>query len=149
MTNILDPGSFELEEVRAVLHGMIKVAAADGDDKREVALIGEFLAACRPDVQDQISLVDLRHAPFDAARARAALSTKPLQQTFVASCLLVAYCDGRVSAPEQAAVATLTDELAIDAETLAATQQRVESLLVSRVAQISDLEALRTISGRM
>lgn len=149
MNNMLDPSHLTPPQVRAILQGMARVAHADGDDEREILLMQEFWEACSEDARQHTSLAEARSTPFDAAAARAALSLAPLQQTFLAACLLVAYSDGQVSAAEQATIATLIDELSIDAELVAETHERIKELLLKRLEQVSDLEVLRKISSAL
>lgn len=149
MTNILDPGSFEPEQVRAILQGMARVASADGDDARELTLMSDFLEACRPDVRESLTLAAVRQTPLDLAQARQALSSVPLKQTFLAACLLVAYSDGQVSSAEQSAVSELIEGLEIDPDIVELTRARVDGLLVARVTKVSDLDLLRDLSAEL
>ena len=149
MNNMLDPSHLTPPQVRAILQGMARVAHADGDDEREILLMQEFWEACSEEAQRHTSLEHARSTPFEAAAAREALSLAPLQQTFLAACLLVAYSDGKVSGAEQATLASLIDEVGIDAELVAETHARIKDLLLKRLEQVSDLEVLRKISSAL
>jgi len=149
MNNMLDPSHLTLHQVRAILQGMARVAHADGDDEREILLMQEFWEACSEEARQHTSLAHARSTPFDATAARAALSIAPLQQTFLAACLLVAYSDGKVSGAEQATIASLIDEVRIDDELVAETHARIKDLLLKRLEQVSDLEMLRKIGSAL
>ena len=135
MNNMLDPSHLTLHQVRAILQGMARVAHADGDDEREILLMQEFWEACSEEARQHTSLAHARSTPFDATAARAALSIAPLQQTFLAACLLVAYSDGKVSGAEQATIASLIDEVRIDDELVAETHARIKDLLLKRLSR--------------
>jgi uncharacterized membrane protein YebE (DUF533 family) len=149
MTNFLDPGQFSAPEVRAILQGMARVAHADGDDQRELILMEEFWQACHPDVRQVLSLDEVRREPFDVIAARAVLFSDAVKQTFLASCLLIAYSDGQVSTAEQAAVAELVRLLEIDPALVDATRERINALLLERLSRVSDLETLQSISAQL
>ncbi len=149
MENILDPSHLTSAQVHAIVQGMALVAGADGDDEREIILMREFWDACSPDVHEAESLDEVRNSPFDQGAARAALDTPALKQTFLASCLLVAYADGQVSAAEQATIAELIKRLDIDADLSAATHERVKTLLVEQLSRVSDLTTLQKIAKQL
>lgn len=149
MENILDPSHLTQQQARAIVQGMALVAAADGNDEREIILMREFWDACAAEVRETESLDEVRNTPFQPGLARAALSTTRLQQTFLAACLLVAYSDGQVSAAEQGTIAELIQLLAIDTETATSTHERIKSLLVERLSRVSDLDLLRKISEQL
>ena len=149
METILDPRHLTPHQARSIVQGMALVAAADGNDEREIILMREFWDACAPDVRQAESLDEVRSSPLDVAAALEALSSKRLKQMFLAACLLVAYADGRASAAEQATIAELIRHLDIDAETASATHDRVQSLLVDKLSRISDLATLRRISEQL
>jgi tellurite resistance protein len=128
---------------------MAMVAGADGDDEREIILMQQFWEACSPEIREAESLDEVRRSPFDLAAARQALDTPLLQQMFLASCLLVAYADGAVSAAEQATIGVLIERLGISAELSAATHERVTTLLVEQLSRVSDLETLQKIARQL
>lgn len=149
MENILDPSGLTLAQVHAIVQGMALVAGADGNDEREIILMRQFWEACAPEVREAESLDEVRNSPFDSAAARSALDTPVLKQTFLASCLLVAYSDGQVSAAEQATIAELIQRLDIDAELSAATHERVKTLLVEQLTRVADLPTLQKIAQQL
>lgn len=149
MENILDPSHLTRPQVHAIVQGMALVAEADGSDEREIILMRQFWDACAPDVREAESLDEVRRSPFDLAETRDALASPLLKQTFLASCLLVAYADGQVSAAEQATIAELVQRLDIGAEITAATHERVKSLLVEQLSRVSDLATLQKIAQQL
>jgi uncharacterized membrane protein YebE (DUF533 family) len=149
MTNLLDPRHLAQPQAHAILQGMAHVARSDGDDAREVILMRDFWEACPADATDGMQFTEARTAPFDVTSIRKVIDTQELKQTFLAFCLLVAYSDGQASSAEQQTLATLMDELDIDADTAAQTHERVQGLLFQRVDRVSDLEALRSISKQL
>lgn len=149
MENILDPSRLTSAQVHAIVQGMALVAGADGDDEREIILMRQFWEACSPDVREAESLDEVRNSPFDLAAARDALHSDLLKQTFLASCLLVAYSDGQVSGAEQATIAELIQRLDIDSALSAATHDRVKTLLVEQLSRVSDLSTLQKIAQQL
>jgi uncharacterized membrane protein YebE (DUF533 family) len=149
MEKILDPSHLTRLQVHAIVQGMALVAGADGNDEREIILMRQFWDACSPDVREAESLDEVRNSPFDLEAARDALNSSLLQQTFLASCLLVAYSDGQVSAAEQATIAELIQRLGISSELSAETHERVKSLLVEQLSRVSDLSTLQQIAQQL
>ena len=149
METILDPSQLRAEQVRSIIQGMALVAAADGNDEREIILMREFWEACAPEVRETESLDEVRSLPLDVAAAREALPSKHLKQMFLAACLLVAYSDGKATAAEQATIAELIRHLDIDSDTASNTHDRVKDLLLEQLSRVSDLATLRRISDQL
>ena len=59
MTDILDPIDLDLNQVRVIVQGMVRVAHADGAHERELVLIREFYESCRSDVKGLADFRDL------------------------------------------------------------------------------------------
>jgi uncharacterized tellurite resistance protein B-like protein len=147
MTDILDPIDLDLNQVRAIVQGMMRVAHADGAHERELVLIREFYESCRNEVKGLADFHDLEQAPFDVQLAAEVLATPSLQRSFLASCYLVAYADGQVSEGELAEIDKLVSELGIDAQLASETRDRIKDLLVMQLAHSANVEALQKISA--
>lgn len=147
MTEILDSIDLDLNQVRTIVQGMVRVAHADGAHERELVLIREFYESCRSDVKGLADFQDIQIAPFDALLAAEVLSTPALKQTFLASCYLVAYADGDISKGELAEIDKLVNELGIDPVTAGETRDRVKDLLITQLARSANMEALQKISS--
>lgn len=149
MINLLDPVDLDLNQVRVIVQGMVRVAHADGAHERELVLIREFYEACRSEVRGLADFQDIQRAPFDAALAREALASTASQQALLASCYLVAYADGNVTAGELAEIDALVRELAIDPQVAQETRERIKDLLVMQLAHSDNLEGLKKVASAL
>jgi uncharacterized membrane protein YebE (DUF533 family) len=145
----LDPVDLDLQHVRVIVQGMLRVAHSDGVHIRELVLIREFYESCRADAKGLADFSDLEKTPFDVDVAREVLSTPELKQTFLGSCYLVAYADGAVSAGEANTLTALAQELGIDAATVKEVSERVKDSLLQQVARSANLEALQRIAQKL
>jgi len=142
----LEPVDLDLQHVRIIVQGMLRVAHSDGAHVRELVLIRQFYESCRADAQGLADFADLEKVDFDPETAREILNTRALRETFLGSCYLVAYADGGVSAGETAELAALALELDIDAETVSEMRERVKDQLLQQVAGSANIPALKTIA---
>jgi uncharacterized membrane protein YebE (DUF533 family) len=145
----LDPVDLDLQHVRVIVQGMLRVAHSDGVHVRELVLIREFYESCRADAKGLADFSDLEKAPFDVEVAREVLNTPELKETFLGSCYLVAYADGAVSAGEATTLAALAHDLGIDQATVKTISERVKDSLLQQVARSANLEALQRISKNL
>src|SRR3954447_19372057 len=113
MSNFLDPVELDLNQVRVIVRGMVKVAQSDGTHVRELVLIREFYEGCREDVKGLADFADVIRVPFDAQEAREQLSSDAIKRTFLASCFLVAYADGELSDAEKLVLGELSKDLGL------------------------------------
>jgi uncharacterized membrane protein YebE (DUF533 family) len=151
MINILNPNDLDLDQMRVILQGMLRVARADGANDSELVLIRDYYEACRSEVKGLADFEQLLRAPYDAALAtsvlNSGLNSEQLKQRLLASCFLVAYVDGAVSAAEQSAISELIRELDIDEAMVANTHEHIKQLLLTQLSQVSDLETLQRIAS--
>jgi len=86
-----------LEQVRTIAAGLYALAASDGIDDREVAIINEFVVdAGYPEVGDSLSALN-----FDPAAAFHVLETSWLRRLFLKAALILVRADGTVSDAER------------------------------------------------
>ena len=149
MTTTIEPVDLDINQVSVIVQGMVRVAGADGIHERELALIREFYDACRADVKGLVAFDDIQLEPFDAKKARAALHTDSLQQSFLASCYLLAYADGVVSQKELDEIDVLVRELGIGEEIAKTTRDLIKDILVMQLAKSDNMEALQKISSEL
>jgi tellurite resistance protein len=149
MTTTIEPVDLDINQVRVIVQGMVRVAGADGIHERELALIREFYDACRADVKGLADFDNIQLEPFDPAKARKALNSEPLQQSFLASCYLLAYADGVVSQKELDEIDVLVRELGIGEEIAKTTRDLIKDILVMQLAKSENLEALQKISSEL
>lgn len=149
MKAFLDPVDLDLQHVRVIVQGMLRVAHSDGAHVRELVLIRGFYESCRADAKGLADFSDLEKAPFDVEVAREVLNTPLLKQTFLASCYLVAYADGAISPGEATTLAALGQDLAIDAATVKNVSEQVKDSLLQQVARSANLEALQRIAAKL
>jgi hypothetical protein len=145
----LDPVDLDLQHVRVIVQGMLRVALSDGAHVRELVLIREFYESCRADAKGLADYSDLEKMPFDVDVAREVLTTPELKQTFLGSCYLVAYADGAVSPGEATTLAVLAQDLGIDAATVKNVSELVKDSLLQQVARSANLEALQRIASKL
>ena len=149
MKTFLNPIELDLKHVRVIVQGMLRIAHSDGAHVRELVLIRQFYESCRSDAQGLAEFSDLEKAPFDAEVACEVLDTPELRATFLGSCYLVAYADGTLSELEATTLATLVQELGLDAELVNETRERVKDQLLMQVSRSSNLEALKRIAQKL
>ncbi len=91
------------EQVRAFAEGLYYIAATDGIDDREIALIQDFLAeAGFPEWG-----AALGEDWFDPAAAGAVLETSHLRRVFLKAAVVLVRADGALSAAERRALQTV------------------------------------------
>ena len=149
MTTTIEPVDLDLNQVRVIVQGMVRVAGADGIHERELALIREFYEACRTDVKGLVDFDDVHLEKFDPKTARAALNTEAVQQSFLASLYLLAYADGVVSQKELDEIDVLVKELEISDEIAKTTRDLIKDILVMQLAKSDNIEALQKISSEL
>lgn len=149
MKAFLNPVDLDLQHVRVIVQGMLRVAHSDGVHIRELVLIREFYESCRADAKGLADFSDLEKSPFDVEVAREVLNTPALKETFLGSCYLVAYADGAVSNGEANTLAALAQELGIDASTVKNVSEMVKDSLLQQVARSANLEALQRIAQKL
>ncbi len=149
MGGFLEPIDLDLNQVRVIVRGMVRVAHADGAHERELVLIREFYEGCRAEVKGLADFADVTRGPFDAHEAQEQLSTDALKLTFLASCYLVAYADGQVSPGETRALAELVKELNISEAQAGQARELVKDQLLMQLARSANIEALKGIAANL
>jgi tellurite resistance protein len=145
----LDPVDLDLQHVRVIVQGMLRVAHSDGVHVRELVLIRQFYESCRADAEGLADFSDLERTPFDVEVAREVLRTPALKEAFLGSCYLVAYADGAISPGEASVLAVLAQELGMDAQTVNTISERVKDGLLQQVARSANLPALQRIADKL
>lgn len=149
MSGFLEPVDLDLNQVRVIVRGMVRVAHSDGAHERELVLIREFYEGCRAEVKGLADFADVARGPFDAAEAGEQLSSDALKLTFLVSCYLVAYADGHVSDGEKKVLAELVKELGVSEALSTQAQDLVKDQLLMQLARSANLEALKDIAAKL
>ncbi len=149
MSGFLEPVNLDLNQVRVIVRGMVRVAHSDGAHERELVLIREFYEGCRAEVKGLSDFADVTRAPFDAEEAQEQLSSDALKLTFLASCYLVAYADGHTSAAETKVLAELVKELGVSDAIAIQAHDLVKDQLLMQLARSANIEALKEIAAKL
>jgi tellurite resistance protein len=99
------------DQIEAIAAGLYYVAATDGVDEREVAVIRDFLREVgAPELLDRLAELH-----FDPAEAAKVLGTEWLRSVFLKAAILVVRGDGVVSAAERRALAWISRHFGVRA----------------------------------
>jgi uncharacterized membrane protein YebE (DUF533 family) len=136
-------------QVQIIVRGMVEVAKSDGVHPTELVLIREFYEGCRRDADGLTDFPQLITQGFDVLEAKEILDTPELRNTFMVSCLLVAFADGDYSDAERTIMADLAGQLGISHAELATLLERVKDHLLLQLAKVSNVDALVEITSKM
>ncbi len=149
MTSFLEPVDLDLNQVRVIVRGMLRVAHSDGTHERELVLIRDFYEGCREEVKGLADFADVARPAFDGQEARDHLTSDALKLTFLTSCYLVAYADGHISAAETKALSELVKEIGIGPALADQARDLVKDQLLMQLARSSNMEALKRIASEL
>jgi hypothetical protein len=138
-----------LNHVQVIVRGLYAVATCDDVHQTEKVLIEGFYDACRQEVAGLADYADIIKSNLDPEQAKEILDTSPLRHTFLKTCLLLAFADGKYSTVEQAKIAEFAEMLQVDAATVADLKDQVTEYLFSQIATIENLDALREVSREL
>ena len=138
-------------QAQAIARGLYTVAAVDGVHEREAALIASFYGTTAGgEARPVTSLAELgRLGPLSPADLAAALSGEDLRQLFVKSALLLAYIDGKVTAPERAQIAAYAAALGVSPERQAALEESVRDHLMQPLTRLANSEAVGKVAKQL
>ncbi len=140
------PVNLNLAQVQAIVRGMYQVAQADGVHHTELVMMRDFYQLCAEEAGALASFEDVVATEFDAQAAAAVLDDEAVKQVFLASCLMLAYADGRYSAAERAKVAKLARAVGIGDQQLTEIEDQVADHLMAAFAHIENLDALKEVA---
>jgi Tellurite resistance protein TerB. len=138
-----------LNHVQVIVRGLYTVATCDDVHHTEHVLIRSFYDACRKEVAGLADFEDIVGQGFDAEQATEILNTPALRRTFLKSCLLLAFADGKYSKEEQAKIGEFARALGVDDATLAELKEQVTEHLFSQIAGIENIDALREVTHEL
>jgi hypothetical protein len=149
MIDFLASHPLDLHQVQTIVRGMHRVAQADGQHQTELVLMREFYEACRGDAGGLADFQDVVSVGFDAEQAREALATDALRETFLKSCFLVGFADGRLSAGERKAVLEMAAAAGIPAADAARAEEMVKEHLLQQLSRLENLDALKQVQHEL
>lgn len=149
MRELMEVADLELNQVQVIVRGMYAVAKSDGVHSSEMVMIKEFYDSCRAQVQGLTEFKELVSQDFDAQEAKDILDTAELRNTFMTSCLFLAFADGYYSEPERTIIADFAAALDISHEQLSTLEDLVKDYLIMQISGISNIDALREIAASM
>ncbi len=138
-----------LNQVQVIVRGMYVVAQCDGVHATELVLLREFYESCRADARGLASFDELMRAEFDAEEAKDILNTPALRETFLRSCLFLAFADGEFSASERACIDSFSSALGASGERLAELTDEVRGHLIRQIATIQNVDALAQVAKNL
>ena len=96
------------------------------------------------------SLAELgRLGPLSPADLAAALPGEDLRQLFVKAALLLAYIDGKVTAPERAQIAAYSAALDVSADRQAALEESVRDHLMQPLSRLANSEEVGKVAKEL
>ena len=138
-------------QAQAIARGLYTVAAVDGVHEREAALIANFYGTTAgSEARPVTSLAELgRLGPLSPADLAAALPGEDLRQLFVKAALLLAYIDGKVTAPERAQIAAYSAALDVSADRQAALEESVRDHLMQPLSRLANSEEVGKVAKEL
>ena len=132
-------------QVTQLTRAMLSVALVDGIHPAEAALIGQFYESSRSaDMPTTASVLASPDAQtFDASAL--AGSTPEFADTVVLMCLMAAYADGHLSAPERAYVRTIATTLRVGPDRFDALLAQVRDELVGALSHLPDAGSVAVV----
>ncbi len=149
MRALFETANLGLNHVQVIVRGLYEVAQADQVHDTERVLIEEFYNACRQDVGGIADFADILKSRFSIDNARDILSTPALRRTFLRSCLLLAFADGKYSAAERNQIVAFAEALEVDAATLASLTDEVTEHLLAQIASVQNIDALCDVAREL
>jgi len=112
-------------------------------------MIKEFYDSCRAQVHGLTDFRDLVSQDYAPQEAKEILNTPELRNTFMTSCLFLAFADGSYTNRERTVIAAFAGHLDISHAHLAVLEDGVKDYLLMQISRIHNLDALREISAEM
>ncbi len=140
--------SVELDatQTELVCRGLLDLAAVDGVDPAELAMIEDFFAQSGGGARSLDSLAALG---FDPGAAAAGL-TGAARDTFFISCYMLMYADGAVSDLETQRMAEFGEAFGVDAEQLSAYDIRARQLFLGMMAEgLRNKDAVQQVGAEL
>lgn len=133
------------DQVIALTNAMISVAAVDGIQPAEAALIGQFYESSRSAAMPATAtlIAGAGGKRFDAREL--AGSTAEFADTLVLMCLMTAYADGRLSDAERKHVGSIASALGMDAARLDGHLARVRDDLLGALSHLPDAGSVAAV----
>jgi hypothetical protein len=138
-----------LNHIQSIVRGLYALAHCDEVHQSEQVMIKSFYDACREEAAGLADFKDIVAQEFDAEEAAEILNTPALRHTFLKSCLLLAFADGRYSEAEQAKIQEFAAALGVEDAALAELKDQVTEHLFSQIAHIENIDALREIAREL
>jgi hypothetical protein len=138
-----------LNHIQIIVRGLYAVALCDDVHPAEQVMIKSFYDACREDATGLADFKDIVAQEFDAEEAAEILNTPTLRHTFLRSCLLLAFADGRYSEAEQAKIQEFAAAFGVEDAALAELKDQVTEHLFSQIANIENIDALREVAREL
>ena len=138
-----------LNHIQVIVRGMYAVAESDGVHQSEMVMLKEFYETCRRDADGLADFKDLISQPFDPAEAKEILDTNSLKETFIKSCFLLAFADGKYTDPEKKIVADMAQNLDMPKEQTQRLEEAVKDHLLVQISRIQNVDALKEVASKM
>jgi hypothetical protein len=149
MEAFLQATPLSLNHIQVIVRGLYEVAQSDQVHATEQVLLQEFYNACRHDTHGLADYQDIIRADLNLASMKDILDSAELRHTFIKSCLLMSFADGRYSAEEQAKIAEFAKALDIDDASLATLKDQVTEHLLGQLAGVHNVDALCEVSKEL
>jgi hypothetical protein len=137
------------DHVQVLVRGMHQVAKADGLHPVELALLREFYEGCRAQVNGLSAFEDIIATDIELQALPEQLPSFELKDTFIKSCVFLAYADGHYSSEERSAVKGFADALGLSASELSSIEAQVGDTLIQKVARIENVGALQEVAKEL
>lgn len=135
-------------QVQCLCRGMHTLASSDGIHPREEALIRDFHDACRP--AGGASYEDTVKTAFRLEDAMEQLGKAELRRLFVKTLWLLAFADGKITAPERDLITDWAGKLGLSEPDNRELQAETKEFLLAQLApRIRNTEALAALSKEM
>jgi hypothetical protein len=135
------------EQVQTLTRGLHSLADTDGVHPREEALIREFYDACRP--AGDKSYEDTIKTPFALDEALTTLGSPELRRLFIKTSWLLAFADGKVTAPERTRIAEYAKALNVSDADSTELQAQVKEYLLAQLTHIRNTAAVAEVAKAM
>jgi hypothetical protein len=150
MQTLFEPANaLGLNHIQIIVRGLYALAHCDEVHQSEQVMIKSFYDACREDAAGLADFKDIVAQEFDAKEAVEILNTPTLRHTFLKSCLLLAFADGKYSEAEQAKLKEFAAALGVEDAALAELKDQVTEHLFSQIANIENIGALREVAREL
>jgi hypothetical protein len=136
-----------LDQVQHICRGLYQVAATDGVHPRETALIRDFYDACRNTTAP--SYEDLVKQPFSIEDSLEVLGTPEVRRLFIKTCWLLAMADGKITGPEQGAIAAYAVRLGVPEAQSLELQAEVKEHLLAQLTHLKNTNLVAEIGRQM